>query len=317
MPRPPPSLARQYPGHAPWDEAWFVEASVGPDRGVWLRFTLGHGPEGPHQAVWALAFDKDRVVARRASLDRIQRPTARAVHVGPHGRLTADGTRGTLDDLSWDLRFHGGWHHHDHVPSRLAATGLTGRQYRSALLDPSLSGTVRVGGATWRLDHAPGVVGHLFGPRSRVRRWAWCHATFDDGSVFEGLSARLGAGGMVLPPATSLVVLRGTRRLAFTRTRDLFRIRSRTHGDTWEATARRGATVLRVRAVLPPPERVARLVYDHADGGLIGVRNSPLSRVELTLEDTRTGHRSLAITDRGRLELARADDPPAEAHLRG
>lgn len=303
---PHPALARRFDGSGPFDEVWFIEASLDKNRGLWLRHVLTHDGHRPVQSTWAAVVDRRRVVARRAE-DPLSPTSGDAVFEGPHGCISRNRARGRVGELSWDLAITGGWRCHDHVPERLARLGVTGRHYVAAALDALLTGTLEVGAERWELDKRPAVVGHIWGSRANTSAWAWCHCgDFLDAedTAFEGLSARLTLGGVTLPPATSLVLHHQGEVWSFTRTRSLFTVESSTDQASWRFAARTRTATLRGHARLPRPSQVVTARQPHGDGHVSWVKNSPLSSLDLALVDDRHGRIVTLSSRRAAFELA-------------
>lgn len=278
------TLTRQWTGTAPFEETWFIEALLGPDRGVWLRFrldaTLGE------VELWAVVTTSAGVLhAERRSF-----PLQPRGSIGPAelfacaaGRLDREHTVGELGPIRWDLALEDRGARHQHQPWWLRTLPL-GKTYSPAVLDLRIRGEVWVGDQSWQVRSGPGILGHHWGQRSSVRRWAWAHCNaFDrEDLVFEGLSATLGP----LPPATSLVLLADGHAYRFSSLRHLWRTRTQTTQDRWAFEAREGSRVLSGVVEL---DRARAATVTYATGGpnrtVAYCTNSRFASIRLVLTD--------------------------------
>jgi len=311
-------VARRVPARGPFEEAWFIEGSLDAERAFWLRYTLSRTRSGQAQvAVWAAVVEGDLVQAAHASS-----PTPAGapgadpaddsvlLHT-PEARLTPSRATGQVGPLQWDLSLDARTAH-DHVPPALARLGLTGRHYASPGLDLRVSGSLAIGDVSLSLHQVPACLGHIWGARATTRAWAWAHcAAFEHHpeARFEALSARIQAGPLTLPWATSAVVEVLDQRRTFTRTRTLFRARSKVGPRDWFLEAHEGESRLRARIRLPHESHVVRARLTHANGNVSRVRNSPLAVARVQLTDPELGDVRL-ISHRASLELATREERP-------
>ena len=194
-----------------------------------------------------------------------------------------------------------------HLAERL---GLTGRHYASPGLDLRVTGSLAIGDISLSLHDAPAVLGHIWGARATTRAWAWSHCSafeLHPDARFEALSAQLTLGPVTLPWATSAVVEVYGKRFAFTRTRTLFRARSKVGERDWYLDAESDGARLRAAVKLGAPEHVARIGLTHVNGRRTRVRNSPLSTLRVQLVHPDVGDVHLR-SHRACLELAKAED---------
>lgn len=278
------TLARQWRGQRPFEEVWFLEALLGPDHGLWIRYVLD--ATAGTASVWALVVGRTGVIA--AHRETVPIGTIGGVlFSGGAGRLERDVAVGKAGSIAWDLRLDDRGLRHNHVPMWMRMAGL-GRVYAPAALDLRIAGTVRVGDREFAVEAGPGVLGHLWGARSGTRTWAWAHCNaFDrEDLVFEGISAYPKGVG----PATSLVLYADGHAYTFSRTRDLFRTWSRFSktGWSWVFEARRDGRVLTGRIELEP-EAAATVHYARADGPDLYCTNSRFAHARIVLRDERRG----------------------------
>lgn len=274
------TLARQYHRQSPFQETWFIEALFGPDRGVWVRYVLDARTR--QAEIWALVVTRNGVIAQEKTtvpLDDVQGPLFSCVA----GSLARDRAIGHVGTIQWDLALDDLGVRYRHVPRPLGHLGI-GRTYVPAIADLRVRGEVRVGNDTWTVERGMGVLGHIWGKSSRVRSWAWahCNAFYEEGVVFEGLSARLGP-----VPLTSVMLHVHGHTYGFSRLRNLVRTRTSTSGPRWTFEASLGSTLLTGELVLDP-STAATVRYDTAQGPLF-CTNSRFADIRIVLHDPRRG----------------------------
>lgn len=275
---------RRYAGRGPWEEVWFLEATAGKGRGVWLRYVITDGAHA-EASLWAVAFDGARVVAHHEPFPLAELGASDVFDRRDHeAQLTPTRAVGAAGPIRWDLALEDRGRTHALIPARIERLRL-GRHYVPAIADLVVRGTVEVEGDTWQIDGGRGVLGHIHGGRNRTRGWTWAHCNTFSGSeaLFEGLSARLGQGPVVTPPLTSLVLHHEGRCYAFDRVRDLVSVRSRFGDGRWSFGARRGALSLEGEAFLSP--RHATLRYTDPDGIPSWCTNSRRAQLTIQLRD--------------------------------
>lgn len=280
------TLARQWRGQQPFEEAWFVEALIAPDEGLWLRWVID--ATAGRAELWAIVLGRDGVIAAERESVPLSELTGDLFAIGA-GRLERDFTVGRCGAVSWELRLDDRGIRHTHVPLWVRLAGL-GKTYDPVALDLRVRGTVTVGGRALRVDAGPAVFGHLWGAGSRLRRWAWAHCNaFDrEDLIFEGLCAELPAPGVGAVGLTSLVLHADGHAYTFSRTRDLIRTWSRFGERTWSFEARAGDRVLTGRIDLDP-SRAARVRYPGHGRADLTCTNTRFGVIRLVLRDPRHG----------------------------
>ncbi|MEZ4322962.1 MAG: hypothetical protein R3F61_36185 [Myxococcota bacterium] len=278
------TLARQWRGQRPFEEAWFVEALLGPDLGLWVRYVLD--ATAGEASVWALVMDRGGLVAAHKEVVPIESISGE-LFAGAGGRLEREHCVGRAGAIAWDLRLDDRGLRHNHIPFWARFLGV-GRTYSPAVLDLRVQGTVSVGDRTYTVKSGPGVLGHLWGTRSRLQSWAWAHCNaFDrEDLVFEGLCAYPGGYG----PLTSLVLHADGHAYRFSRTRDLLRTYSRFSTDrwTWVFEAHRDGRVLTGEIALDPT-RSATVRYPGHGRPTMFCTNSRFASARILLRDPRRG----------------------------
>ena len=313
---------------APFYEVWFVKVDLGPDRALWLRYTLLDG-KTREAGTWALLFDHERIRAGKTTWPlEVAGATGtsllpdcgdvprflgqQAVFHVADGHLDSGNALGSAGEIAWDLRWQDSGCRFEHTPAVLRALGLAGSVFRSPLLDLRVSGSVRIGSEIIEIDGATGMLGHIFGKR-QAHGWAWAHCNrFDGGenAVFEGLSARVRVAGMVTPPLSSFVLDVGGARFAFSGLWQLTAAQTTWGGGTWRFSARCGSARLVGELTAPPTERVALVTYTDTDDSNLWCANSKLANLKLELSDPRRGvHKVLTATGTAAFEEVGRDRP--------
>lgn len=275
--------ARKWTGDTPFEETLFIEALLGPDRGLWLRFCID--ATAGEIELWAMATTPDGMQAGAVERYPLTELGDGVFSCGA-ARLTPDHTQGELGGVRWDLHLDDRGSRHAHVPWWFSALKV-GKAYKPDILDLRVRGEVSVDGKRWPVHSGPGVLGHIWGRRSRVRRWAWAHCNaFDrEDLVFEGLSAAIGP----VRPLTSLVFLADGHTYRFNQVRHLLGTHTRWNDHRWSFEAHEKGRSLAGVIELDPRTAVT-VAYPH--GGP--------DRSSAYCTNTRFGHIRLVLTDPNR-----------------
>ena len=324
-----PSIAERY-NRVQWEpaggdsivESLFLKLHVPAEKGAfWIRYTLRRPAPGrgePVGALWAVWQDMD---GRRAA--GCDTHPARDVAVGRDrfylrvgpgelsmgratGRVGTASTEGIAPGtLEWDLAFSTGGGSLVHFPlEAMYRAPFPRNRIVSPLVSTRFSGTLRIGGREIRIDDAPGMQGHNWGPTVSPH-WVWCHVnTFadDEGAVFEAVSSRIRVGPAVLPAMTILYLRTRSGELLANLPHHLALARSRVDGLTWWFGG--GASGLHVEGrVTAVAERTIGLDYLSADGASVRCLNSNLADAELVVSGLPGGTRRLESKAGATLEL--------------
>lgn len=276
------TLSRQWSGGDPFEEAWFVEVLLAPDRGFWLRFRID--ATAGQLEVWAIASTPDGPVVAEKQCHPLG--PMEGLASCDAARLERERSVGEIGRIRWNLSFDDAGARHAHLPWWFRALKV-GKAYAPGVLDLRVRGEVVVDGVPWRVKRGPGIFGHHWGRRSRVKRWAWghCNAFDREDLVFEGLSATIGPATL-----TSLVFLADGHAYRFSRLRHLTRTWSRTSDEGWAFEARDGDRVLSGQLALDPAT-AATVTYPTGGPGRTQVycTNTRFGRIHLVLRDPRRG----------------------------
>jgi hypothetical protein len=282
----------------PFQEVWYLKMNdPAAQRALWLRFTLLVSDNGFRRIAetWAIHFQRQasREVGKLALKQTYGIEAYSAVDGGiriGESEFRDDRTRGKVSSkgrsIEWDLAIAPARAlSFDLVPPALSRSGLVKNSVVTVGEDLRFTGTVRVdGGESFEFQAAPGMQGHLSGPRNG-HSWVWGHCnTFrtDSGApadfVFEGISARSRLGPLPSPKLSAFFFSYQGRDYAFNSLWDAVRLRSRNSLLEWTFAAERGELCFRGSARAEHKD-FAGLTYEDTDGSLLYCANSKLSDV--------------------------------------
>jgi len=300
-------------------ESWFLKANDPHGRrAIWLKWTIWAGSGGPRHAVaeaWAIAFGGPQGhVATKTTVpfDRARFATS-AIGASVDGcTLTADTARGRVETagraIAYDLtiasleaplvHFLKPW---------MYERGFPRQKIVSPIPNGRISGTVQVEGETWSLDSWPGMVGHNWGEgNSESYAWGHCNA-WDDGDdvVLEGFSARVRAGGVLLPTTTALCLRHHGTSYMLSGFASLAKNQGSVSSRRWRFRGK-GPRVSLQGEMWADTDDFVGLFYPNPDGTLCYCLNSKLAHAELTLWVEGRAPKTLR-SQRAALELATRD----------
>ncbi|MEW6126054.1 MAG: tocopherol cyclase family protein [Acidobacteriota bacterium] len=225
-------------------EVWFLtfnQRSTG--RGFWFRYTIevphlaqdpfvtiGHSGQLPHAELWATVFDRQHPeknfgMVQTHAIDLFDTEKEQFKLRIEEATLTSSGASGRVENgehtIAWDLRFTPNETTYYHVPKSLTTIVRPSSFVCSPNLDTRFSGVIYVDGEAILIDDEPGCQTHLWGSK-HVDEWVWVHANAfekNEGTVFEGLSARPRRAGRTLAPLLSLYLRHHDEEHHFTRMR--------------------------------------------------------------------------------------------------
>ncbi len=195
-----------------WQEVWYMKLNAThPWRALWLRFTVLVRADGSKRIAetWALSFSRggDDTVTKAGFKNTY--PIEQFVNDGDGFHIdtchfsdehTHGEVRGADASIRWDLRMEsGGQPAFDFVPRSFKRLGVKNRAL-TVFEDFRFTGWSEVNGVRSEWKAAPGMQGHLSGPKNG-HSWAWAHCgMFHDEQgepfpcIFDGLSARARLG---------------------------------------------------------------------------------------------------------------------------
>jgi hypothetical protein len=308
--------ARSPRGHV---ESWFLKANDPRGRrAIWLKWTIWSGPGGRDHAVaeaWAIAFGgADGHVATKTTVPferaRFESRTIGATVDGctlsaeaAHGRVESGG-RAIAYDLTIAslegplVHFQSPW---------MYDAGFPKQKIVSPIPNARISGSVVVGQETWTLEAWPGMVGHNWGAgNSESYAWGHCNAWDDeDDVVFEGFSARVRAGGLLLPTTTALCLRHHGTSYMLSGIAALARNHGSISSRRWRFRGK-GPRVAIEGEMWADTDDFVGLFYPNPDGTVCYCLNSKLARAEITVRLEGRAPKTLR-SERAALELATRD----------
>ena len=284
-----------------FQEVWYLKFNnVEAARALWLRFTvlIRNDKSKEVAEVWAIFFDANDGSVHKvgikntwpiASFENMETQGLRI----EHNSLLPDRTEGSVSDDNHQLR----WSlflkplnnlQFDFVPAMLPRFKLVKNTAATVYENLAFSGWCEVDGARYEWTNAPGMQGHLSGPRNG-HSWAWGHCNcFSDPSgayapvVWDGLCARAPLGKGAAPPLTSMFFRIGDKTYHVNTMRDV--LRSRSHYDFDQFTFRvKKCGVLFEGTVSARLEDYAGVTYEDTDGSLLYCHNSKISDMILSV----------------------------------
>ncbi len=292
---------------APHQEVWYLKLNGG-GRALWLRFTLLVGRGGARRIAetWAIAFEKhdsgevSKCAAKNTyPLDsfRLHKDAPAHFSIGESSfsnELTQGQVRSEAHGIQWELAMAPATDvDFDFVPERLARLGLVKNMAITPHEDLRFNGWAEIDGIRWEWRDAPGMQGHLAGPKNGYA-WAWAHCnmfTDEDGRpapvLFDGLSARARIRGNLATPHLSTMFFRiGAAEYRLNTVHDALRTRSAYTPAEWRFRARAGDTEVEGR-VAASLQDFAGVTYEDTDGSELYCHNSKVS--DMTLDVRRGG----------------------------
>lgn len=312
------SSALEGPGKG-FQEVWYLKLNARDGgRALWLRFTLLVRSDGSKRIaeVWAISFQKTewgiekhafkrtRKLECFAQLEGLDVPGFRIgecefSNQGTHGQIERDG-----EQIRWELSMRQARElAYNFVPVPLARRGVIKNAAQTVFEDLRFDGWSEINGERVEWKDAPGMQGHLAGPKNGYS-WAWGHCnTFvdQDGSpadcIWDGLCVRARIGKTRhTPPLTSMLIAYGGQVFRFNRTLQVFRLPSQYDIDGWKFKADAGEVAFagHVRA---QAAQFAGVTYEDTDGSHLYCYNSKIA--DITLEVRRNGRVERVLTALG------------------
>lgn len=295
------------PANGPWQEVWYMKFNQ-PEhhRALWLRFTLLMPGDTAKQVAetWAIAFDKNSSATKIGlkntyDLDAFKETGETAFQIAAC-EFSNHHTRGVVQNaghrIAWDLtsRPHRDLAF-DFVPDSMKKLGLVKNTAWTVFEDLRWNGWSEVDGQRREWESAPGMQGHLAGPRNG-HSWAWGHCnTFVDQQgapssfIVDALSARgrRGASGSTPLLSTFFFYYNG-REYRANGFFDALRAKARYDAESWTFETRQKNILFRGR-VDATLDEFAGVTYEDTDGSLLYCYNSKMSN--MTVEVVRGGIR--------------------------
>lgn len=274
-------------------------------RALWVKATILHRRGTPGDSAiaeaWAVVFDRER----GHTAHKTTTPIALA-HFGAGPSLDVEvagcslsstRARGSLGDLAWDLELA------PHAPPlflyrhpRMYTGKLPSQKNLSPIPDLTASGTLRVRGETWDLTGSGewrGSLGHNWGTR-HTHLYAWGQISAWDGVgvspenasdlIFEGATARVAIGPLVMPPLTVLSVRWRGVRYEWNALADVRKNKAAIHDfRRWSFSGESADGTIEGELEADTNDFVG-LRYENPNGKMTHCLNSKLARARIRLE---------------------------------
>ena len=277
-----------------FQEVWYMRLNqLDAIQALWLRFTVllraDHSKEVSE--VWAIFFNVDGNVTRKIGLKRswplnaFTQTDVEAFYIAD-SCLLASRTEGPLKDdqncIRWSLSFVANRDcQNDFVPASLRRLGLVKNVAWTVHERLLFDGWSEVNGERQEWSKAPGMQGHLAGPKNG-HSWAWGHCNhFVDESgapaqvVWDGLCARARLGVHAAPPLSSMLIQAGNHTWRFNTLRDAWRIHSAYDYEGWRFRARKEGHLFEGR-ITARRDDYAGVTYEDTDGSLLYCHNAKI-----------------------------------------
>ena len=303
-------------------ESWFQRANHPSEPlAFWIRYTIFVPADGTRPALgelWAILFDGDDIVARKAELPLDACSFSRTGIDVRIGEATLDAARceGSIEDLAWTLEYDSPQPPMLLLPERLYAGGFPKAKLLVGSPLARYTGALTIGDRTLDIDGWVGSQNHNWGSR-HTDRYAWGQvAGFDDAPdvFFEAATAWLRFGPLWTPPLTVASLRVGDHLVQRVGLLQAARARASVDGFRWTFRSGTGQTSIRATFEARQQDFVA-LRYLNPPGGHKACLNSKLARCEVEVDAPGVGHRTFSTQHRAAFELLQ-DDAPAGLPLK-
>ncbi|MGK5087653.1 hypothetical protein WDW86_08855 [Bdellovibrionota bacterium FG-2] len=289
------------PDRQPFQEVWYLKLNdPSAQRALWLRFTLlvSHNGFKRIAEVWAIFFqrgltkDISKIALKQTfSIENFaNNPSSTGIQIA-QSELTSSLTKGAIqskgNSIEWDLKISSAQDYSfNMVPETLSRLKVVKNTAVTVAEDLRFTGTSKINGETVSWNQAPGMQGHLSGPKNG-HSWTWGHCncfTDEKGNavpfVFDGLTARAQVAGAPTPwLSTFFFLYRGTP-YRFNTLWDALRVRSSHSHTEWSFQADRGELSFRGEAKAEHKD-FAGVTYEDTNGSLLYCANSKLSNMKI------------------------------------
>lgn len=293
-------------GGGGFQEVWYLKLNdVQNARALWLRYTILIRRDKSREIaeVWAVFSEHRENRTHKRALKQTYPLSAFSTVPGcpekfgglriAENYLGEDRTTGNLFDgvtrIAWELEITpGGAGGHDFVPDRLRRSGLVKNLAVTVFEQQQYTGWCEVNGQRYGFTSAPGMQGHLAGPKNG-HSWAWghCNCFVDDTGapapvIWDGLSARARIGCLVPPALTSMFIQIGMESVVLNTVTDAFRFQSRYGFDGWHFTTKKNG--YRFEGNLTARlDDFACVTYEDTDGSHLYCHNTKQAAMTLTV----------------------------------
>lgn len=298
-------------------ESWFQRANHPTEAlAFWIRYTVFIPADGTRPALgelWAILFDAEEVVARKAELPLADCSFSRDTVDVRIGESTLDLKHciGSIEDVRWSLQYESPAPPMLMLPERLYASGFPKAKLLVGSPLATYSGTLVIGEREISIDGWVGSQNHNWGSR-HTDRYAWGQvAGFDDApDVFlEAATAWLRFGPLWTPPLTVASVRVADRVVQRVGMLQAVRAQASVEDFRWTFKTGTGDTSIQARFEASAKDFVA-LRYLNPPGGHKACLNSKLAGCELVVQAPGMDTLRCSTQHRAAFELLQDEAPP-------
>lgn len=289
-----------------FQEVWYLRLNdTAAGRAIWLRYTVLRQADSPpgKAETWAIYFPGSSANATKHAakssypLDQFRvcksDPAAPEfmIHQSFFSNAHVRGEASSLNThIAWELAMRPCMKaEFDFVPEVMWRWGMVKNIAWTVYEHAVFNGWTEVNGERVLWRDAPGMQGHLAGPRNGYS-WVWghCNRFVDDHGdpaplLWDGLCARARLGGRFVAPALTAMYLRcGDRDYRFNRLRDSFKIKSSCGREGWDFDIQASEASIH-GTVSARMQDYAGVTYEDTDGSKLYCHNSKMSDMEITL----------------------------------
>ncbi len=312
------------PGH--YEVHYLTTTDPATGTGVWIRFTMLAPLQGEATcSLWLMAMGPDGPALARKATHPIAELVAEdepfSLRIGD-AELTEHGSRGTIDDVSWDLTWEGEAPGAEHVHPLLQRLRVAKTVLTLPRPDVAVSGTVRLPDRELRLDGVHGGQAHLWGSKHSAR-WVWAHCgDFVDGdgrpaedTWIDGVSVIVPRFGREVGPSSPVVGRLFGRDLRAVSPLQVLRAPSRFALTTWSFELRDGGRRIEGEVDAPRASLVG-VTYTDPDGEQAWCYNSEAASMRLSVFEGDRLVGTLTSAGRAHFEYGQREPvPDLELHL--
>lgn len=299
--------ARKLSRASPFQEVWYLKMNdPTSNKALWLRFTLLQSKNGFKRIAetWAIFFQKkdtreiQKIAVKQShdlsSFKEIKTENLNGIQIG-ESELFDSKTQGKIkskgNEISWDLEMSPSipLGRFNLVPHILNKVGIVKNTAWTPFEDLRFKGVCDINGETHHWENAPGMQGHLSGPKNG-HSWIWGHCNSfleSDGShspvVFEGLTGKASLAGLIPTPALSTFYFyyQG-KEYHINSLWSAIRARSKHSLTDWSFEVESGELLFKgyIKADL---RSFAGITYEDTNGSLLYCANSKLSEMSLLI----------------------------------
>ena len=288
-------------GKGGFQEVWYMKCNaLDQVRALWLRFTVLVRQDQSKEIaeVWAIFFERGgnetvRIGVKNTfpivEFETLEGTGLRIKDSVLLDHRTCGSVKGQSHSIAWDFSLTpGNDSAHNFVPRALSAIGLVKNTALTIHEDWRFTGWCDVDGTRHAWDNAPGMQGHLAGPKNG-HSWAWghCNSLVDETGrhapvIWDGLSARARLGRHAAPPLTSMYIQLGTERFSINTLADALRAQSNYDFEGWQFSVQKRGYTFKGK-LISRLDDFACVTYEDTDGSHLYCHNAKICDLVLDI----------------------------------